>query len=208
MAISVDPATKVISVPQADLTLVSGTLYDMQTETYFRAAANAWAASEDGIVFQPPIDHNTSYTVVGVTYARKIELINSYSLTFTPNSQWTVRLQGSNNNLFDVANGILNQNQVQVIPGNSAGQVEISTGSGLSAAQDTKLTEIHGEVDSIEGGFGLAQWIRLISAAVTNRMTGADTGTVHARDMANTKDRLVVPVSSDGRGQPTTRDPD
>jgi len=143
MAISVDPATKVISVPQADLTLVSGTLYDMQTETYFRAAANAWAASEDGIVFQPPIDHNTSYTVVGVTYARKIELINSYSLTFTPNSQWTVRLQGSNNNLFDVANGILNQNQVQVIPNNSAGLVEISTGSGLSTAQDTRLTELH-----------------------------------------------------------------
>lgn len=133
MAISVDWPTKVITVPQADLDLVSGTLYDVQTETYFRAAVNALMASEEGIVFQHPIDHNTSYTVVGVTYARKVEVINGYSLTFSPNSQWTARLQGSNNNLFDVGNGILNQNQVQVIPNNSAGLIETGT-SGLTAA--------------------------------------------------------------------------
>lgn len=142
MAITPDWATKTFSVPQADLTPVSGTLYDMQTETYFRAAINAIMASEDGIVFQPPIDHNTEYTVAGVTYARKIEIINGYSITFTPDTQWTARLQGSNNNLFDVENGILNQNQVQVIPNNSAGLQTIASGSGLSAAEQAMLARI------------------------------------------------------------------
>ena len=115
MTISVDWATKTFSVPQADLTLVTGTLYEMNTETYYRAAINAIMASEDGIVFQPSISHNTEVTVAGTTFARTIEQINSYSLTFTPDTQWSVRLVGSNNNLFDIENGILNQNQVQVI---------------------------------------------------------------------------------------------
>lgn len=206
MAISVDPATKVISVPQADLTLVSGTLYDMETETYFRAEANAWAASEDGIVFPVPIDHNTSYTVAGVTYARKIEMVNGYSLTFTPDSQWTVRLQGSNNNLFDVANGILNQNQVQVIPNNSAGLIEVSTGSGLSTAQDTKLTEIHGELRAIEGGEHHSWFMRIFLAALGNKLSGADTTNMKFRDKADTKDRIDATVDANGNRSAVTLD--
>lgn len=151
MVISVDWLTKTFSVPQGDLTLVSGTLYEMNTETQFRQAINAIMASEDGIVFQPPITHNTEVTVAGTTFARTIEVINGYSVTFTPDSQWTVRLAGSNNNIFDVQNGILNQNQVQVIAQNSAGLQTVTTGSGLSAAQDTKLTELH-RLQGLESG--------------------------------------------------------
>jgi hypothetical protein len=123
MTITVDWLTKTFFVPQSDLTFVSGTLYEMDTEAYFRAGVNAIMASEEGIPFDTPIDHNAEYTVAGVTYARKIEMINGYNLTFTPDAQWSVRLAGSNNNLFDIENGILNQNQVQVIPQNSAGLI-------------------------------------------------------------------------------------
>lgn len=207
MAITPDWATKTFSVPQADLDLVSGTLYDMQTETYFRAAINAIMASEDGIVFQHPIDHNTDYTVVGVTYARKIEMINGYSLTFMPDSQWTARLQGSNNNLFDVANGILNQNQVQVIPNNSAGLIQVSTGP-LTAAQDTKLTEIHGELRSIEGGEHHSWFMRILLAALGNKLAGAATTTVTIRDKADTKDRITATVDADGNRSAVTLDGD
>ncbi len=121
MAITIDWPTKIFSVPQADLTFISGTLYELDTEAGFRQIVNALMDNEEGIVFEDPISHNTQYSVAGVTYARKIEMINSYKIQFTPNSQWTVRLAGSNNNLFDVENGILVQNQVQVIPQNSAG---------------------------------------------------------------------------------------
>lgn len=126
MPITTDWNTLTFSVPQGDLTLITGTLYEMNTETDYRQAINAIMASEEGIVFEDSIDHNTDYTVAGVTYARKIEMINGYSLVFTPDSAWTVRFAGSNNNLFDVENGILNQNQVQVISANSAGLVDIS----------------------------------------------------------------------------------
>jgi hypothetical protein len=132
MAIAVDWPTKVFSVPQGDLTLVSGTLYEMDTETDFRQLVNAIMASEEGIVFDDPISHNTQYSVAGVVYARKVELINGYSLRFTPDSQWSVRLAGSNNNLFDVENGVLVQNQVQVIAQNSAGLQVVTQGSGVT----------------------------------------------------------------------------
>lgn len=141
MAITPDWNTLTFSVPQGDLTLVTGTLYKMDTEVDFRQVINAIMAGEEGIVFDDPIRHNTEVTVAGTTYARTIEVINGYSVTFTPNSQWTVRLEGSNNNIFDVENGILNQNQVQVIPTNSAGLIVTDT-SGLTAAESARLKDL------------------------------------------------------------------
>lgn len=139
MAISVNHATKVITVPQGDLTFVSGTLYEMDTEGYFRQNLHALMDDEDEIWMDFPFVHNTEVTVAGVTFARTIELINGYSVQFTPDSQWSVRFTGSNNNIFDVQGGILVQNQVQVIPANSAGLQTVTSGSGLSAAQDARL---------------------------------------------------------------------
>lgn len=129
MAITIDKLTSVISVPQADLTLVTGTIYECDTEAV-RLEIMAILASED---YMPCIDafrHNTEATVAGVTYARLIEIINGYSVQFTPDSQWTVILKGSNNNIFDVENGILVQNQVQVISNNSAGLINAGGGGG------------------------------------------------------------------------------
>ena len=130
MAITVDWLTSTFFVPQSDLTLISGTLYELDTEVTFRQAINAIMASQEGIVFDDPISHNTEVTVAGTTFARTIEVLSPYNLTFTPDSQWTVRLAGSNNNLFDVENGILNQNQVQVISQNSAGLIVTSSSGG------------------------------------------------------------------------------
>jgi len=130
MALSINWFTKVITVPKTDLTLDSGTLYTYDTDT-FRLALKALEAGETGVVFDDMHDHNTSYTVVGVTYARKVEIIYNYSVTFE-DGQYTVILEGSNNNIFDVAGLILNQNQVQVIPTNSAGLIAVETGGSSS----------------------------------------------------------------------------
>lgn len=126
MALSLNPANKTISVPQSDLTLVSGTLYTMDTEAYFRQSLMALLASEDYIWCEDAYKHNTQVTIVGVTYARFIEVINNFTVEFTPNSQWTVLLEGSNNNIFDVGGLVLVQNQVQVIPNNAAGLVVVA----------------------------------------------------------------------------------
>ena len=123
MALTLDPATKVISVPQADLALVTGTLYELDTDA-FRKNVMALLDDEAYIWMPDAFIHNTSVTVAGVTFARTIEFINGYSVAFE-NLAYSVRLAGSNNNIFDVENGILVQNLVQVISQNSAGLVEV-----------------------------------------------------------------------------------
>lgn len=126
MALSINWLTKVITIPKLDLTLDSGTLYLLDTND-LRKWLKDIEDSEEGIVYLDTHRHNTEVTVAGVTYARIIEIINGYSITFE-DGQYSVILSGSNNNIWDVANGILNQNQVQVIPTNSAGLI-ISSGA-------------------------------------------------------------------------------
>lgn len=129
MAITVDWATKVITIPQADLTFISGTLYELDTDT-FRLALKALEDDEDGIPFLDTHRHNTAVTVAGTTFARIVEIINGYSVEFE-NGAYSVRLVGSNNNIFDVENGILVQNTVQVIAQNAAGLITYNTGGGV-----------------------------------------------------------------------------
>ena len=130
MALTVTWGTKVINVLQADLTPVSGTLYELDTDQFRKDLKNL-EDGEDGMPFPDTHKHNTEVTVAGVTYARFIEIINGYSITFQ-DGQYTVRLVGSNNNFFDVENGILNQNQVQIIAGNAAGLITVVSGSGVT----------------------------------------------------------------------------
>ena len=142
MAITVDWTTKIVSVPQADITFISGTLYELDTD-WFRLQLKAIEASVEGMPFVDIHLHNTQVTVAGTTFFRTIEIINGYQVQFTPDTQWSVRLAGSNNNIFDVENGILVQNQVQVIAQNSAGGIVVETGvSGLTVGESLQLAEI------------------------------------------------------------------
>ncbi len=133
----------------ADLTNVTGSLYELDTDT-FRNEVHALLAAEAGIPFTDAFVHNTEVTVAGTTFARTLEFISPYSVQFLPDSQWSVRLVGSNNNIFDVENGILVQNQVQVIPTNSAGLIVRETGvSGLTASESTQLNSINTNMNII-----------------------------------------------------------
>lgn len=129
MALSLDPATRLISVPQADLTFISGTLYELDTNQ-FRKDVMALLSSENYIWMPDAFNHNGEVTVAGTTFARTLEFINSYSVQFeNTGSQYSVRLVGSNNNIFDVENGILTPTPlVTVISTNSAGLITVATG--------------------------------------------------------------------------------
>jgi hypothetical protein len=128
MALSLDPATKVISVPQADLTFVSGTLYTLDSDQ-FRKDVMGLLASENYIWMVDAFIHNTEVTVAGTTFARTLEFINGYSITFeNTGSAYSVRIEGSNNNIFDIENGIINPTPlVTVISTNSAGLIRSET---------------------------------------------------------------------------------
>jgi hypothetical protein len=132
MAVTIDWANKIINIPRSDLTLITGTLYELDTN-WLRLQLKNLEDDEEGQVFPDTHRHNTEVTVAGVTYSRFIEIINGYRIRFTPDEQYTVRLSGSNNNFFDVENGILMQNQVQVIATNSAGLQKVLAGSGVTS---------------------------------------------------------------------------
>jgi len=129
MALTIDSATLQIDVPQADLTFVSGTLYTLDSDQ-FRKDVMTILASENYVWMPFPYIHNTEVTVAGTTYARTLEFINGYSIKFEDTgSQYSVRIEGSNNNIFDVENGILvPTGLVTVIPTNAAGLILNQTG--------------------------------------------------------------------------------
>ncbi|MCK5641926.1 MAG: hypothetical protein KAJ19_14075, partial [Gammaproteobacteria bacterium] len=125
MAITIDYGnTNIINIPQADLSLVGGTLYELDTE-WFRLALKDVEDSEAGIAFPTTHVRNAPVTVAGTTLAQTFEILYPYSIEFEDGA-YTVRLAGSNNNIFDVENGILVQNSVQVIAQNSAGLVNVN----------------------------------------------------------------------------------
>lgn len=141
MAISIDyGATWIIDIPQADLTLISGSLYELDTDV-FRLALKDLEDNEAGIAFPDTHTRNAPVTVAGVTFAQTIEILAPYSVRFE-NGTYSVRLVGSNNNIFDVEAGILVQNTVQVIPTNSAGLILKAVGSALTTEEAKTLTNI------------------------------------------------------------------
>jgi hypothetical protein len=190
MAISINWNTYVISIPKADLSLVGGTLYELDTDL-FRLILKGLEVTDNGIVELRTHLHNTEVTIAGVTYARALSLINGYSITFE-DGQYSVRLVGSNNDFFDIENGKLNQNQVQVIPTNSAGLIVNTVISGSGVTEQDKL-DIADRVwdESIEdhqahgtagmspllapymGQYGAGVWV-WDGAANTNTVTGTD----------------------------------
>lgn len=147
MAISINWATRVISIPQADLTPVSGALYELDVD-WLRLELKNLEDSEVGSVFPDTHRHNTEVTLSGVTYARTFEVINGYTITFQDvGTPYTVRCVGANHNVADVKN----VNQVSLIVGNAAGLIvrEIGT-SGLTPDESAALIQIAADVASIQ----------------------------------------------------------
>ena len=187
MTISINWATKVINVPQADLTHISGTLYELDTDA-FRLTLKDLEDDEVGMPFPDTHRHNAAITVAGVTFSRVIEIINGYSITFE-DGQYTVRLAGSNNNFFDVENYILNQNQVQIISGNSAGLITVIQGSGVT--QQDKTDIIDGVWDELLSGHSIAG-----SAAKILSDISQDTGTSLATMLTTRRQLFPVIISA------------
>ena len=120
MAISVDWATGVITVPKADTTLIQASPIEIRELNLndFRLALRALEASEEGAPWPDTHRHNTQVTISGLQLARVIEIINGYTVTFE-DGQYAVNLTGANSNVGDV----VNVNQVSVRSFNSAGLV-------------------------------------------------------------------------------------
>lgn len=127
MSISVNWSTKVISVPQADLTHISGARYQLDVDA-FRLALKDIEDGEEGMAFPDTHQHSTESTLSGTTYARQVKIINGYTVEFE-DGVYQVECVGANHNLGDVKV----VNSVSLIIGNSAGLISVSGGGGGSA---------------------------------------------------------------------------
>jgi len=123
MAISINWLTRVISIPRADLTLVQSTPTEIRELNLndFRLELKDLEDSELGMVNPDTHRHNTEVTLGGIIFARVIEIINGYTITFE-DGQYAVNLVGANSNVGDV----VNVNQVSVRSQNSAGLISSS----------------------------------------------------------------------------------
>lgn len=125
-ALATPPYKALVTIPQADLTFISGALYELDTLAFF-AALKALEASEEGMPFGDLQSHNADYTVAGTTYADSLQMLCQVQFEDT-GSAYSVRLAGSNNDIFDVENGVLvPTDKVTVIAGNSAGLVVVES---------------------------------------------------------------------------------
>lgn len=140
MAISIDWASKVISVPQSFLTLISGARYSLDIED-LRLALKDIEDSEEGMAFEDTHTRNAPVTLSGVTYAQTFEIINGYTVEFeNTGTPYTVIVSGANHNLGDVTTF---DGGCSLVIGNSAGLIVVETGtSGLTPSESALLNGI------------------------------------------------------------------
>lgn len=136
MAITINWATKVITVPQADLTPLGGSVYELDLD-WFRMQLKSLEDDAEGIVYLDTHRHNTIVSLAGITLARVIEIINGYTVTFQ-DGQYAVNAVGANSNIADV----INLNQVSLRTFNSSGLVQITTGSGVTEQDKTDIAKL------------------------------------------------------------------
>jgi|GEM_PF-1263065 hypothetical protein len=135
MAITIEWGTKIISVEKSDMVLIQSSpteVRQLNLDT-FRLKLKLLEETSDGMAFERTHQHNTSVSLSGVIYARVIEILNGYTVTFE-DGQYAVNLVGANSNVADV----VNVNQVSVRTNNSAGLQDLTT--LLSAAYNGAVT--------------------------------------------------------------------
>ena len=141
MSYSVNWISKVISIPTADLTLVSGTRYSLDMSDFLDEVRRLEWEFTEGLWAPAILNHtNTRYDFAGVNYAPFDDLINGYTVQFTGEAT-SVDLLGSNNDLIDV----LIPTGVSVVPSNSAGLQITESGGGVTEQDKTDISSMSAE---------------------------------------------------------------
>lgn len=199
MAISINWGTRVIYIPQSYLTLVTGSLYELDVDE-LRLDLKNLEDSEEGMAFPATHSHNTQVTLSGVTYVRTFEVINGYTVEFE-NGTYSARCVGANHNIGDVKV----VNSVSLIIGNSAGMIVSVVGSGVTEQDKADIVDlVWGE--TLEGSYTAAQVQRLMAAALAGKLSGAPAGPVVIRDIGDSKNRITATVDASGNRTAVTLD--
>ena len=135
MSYTVNWTTKVITVPLADLTLISGSNYSLDAGDFWIEMRRLEASPADGLWAEQAVEYINTQVLSGITYSAIVKLINGYTWD-TDTTNKNIFLIGFNSNLLDA---FIPGNGISVLANNSAGK----SGSGLSTEEATKLAEIY-----------------------------------------------------------------
>ena len=127
MPISVDWGAKDIYIPQSYLSLISGTTYELDVDQ-LRLDLKALEDDEEGMAHPDTHQHITTSTLSGTTFARQVEFINGYTITFEVGG-YQVFCSGANHNIGDV---MTNTTGPSLVINNSAGLI-VGEGGGECA---------------------------------------------------------------------------
>ena len=122
MTITIDWASKIINVPKSYTSLIQSSPLEIRQLDIntFRLDLKDLETSEEGMPFPSTHTHNTEVILSGVTYARIVEIINDYTITFE-DGQYALNLVNANSNIADR----VNVNQVSIRTSNSAGLISV-----------------------------------------------------------------------------------
>lgn len=150
MAVSIDWITGEISIPRTDMPIiqVSPEVRALDTEQFWLDLKDL-EASVEGMPWTDTQRNFPSYSISGFTYVQAFLIIAPYFVTFE-DGQYGVALQGTNNNILDVATA----NQVRILAQNSAGNIsqpkvdEVHKVLGLNASDPVTITPSGVDSDS------------------------------------------------------------
>lgn len=125
--ISIDWGSKVIFVPQADLTPLGGSNYSYNVNSFRLALKDLEDGLTEGIAYPDTHRHVGEVTISGFTYSRIVEIINGYTIEFE-NGNYVVNLVGANHNIADVKVA----NSVSLVVQNSGGLIVTSSGGTVN----------------------------------------------------------------------------
>lgn len=206
MTISIDWQTKIISVPKADMTQVQSDPFEVRelNLSWFRLQLKDLEDSPEGMPFLDTHRHNTEVTLGGITFARVIEIINGYTVTFE-DGEYAVNLVGANSNVGDMTN----LNNVSVRTQNSAGLI-VSDSVDMNALLAAVGVAIMDD-QSVESGLSMRNTQRLLLAALAGKLSGAEPGSTlvsikNAKVGGGTKNRIVAVVDEYGNRTELTFD--
>jgi hypothetical protein len=131
MAYSVDWIARVITIPQGDLTLISGNNYSLDMLDVHIEVRRLESEFTEGLWAPDVLNHYPTVTLSGIPKSPTIEFTNSYTVQFG-GSNYNVSLTGPDTNLLDV---LIPGNGISVLANNSVGKQTVAGGSGASAQE-------------------------------------------------------------------------
>lgn len=145
MAITIDYSDRstpqyVINVPRADMTLVSSTpteVRELNIDDFRKILNDLMDDAVPGIVYPTNHIHTAPLPIAGVVLARVVDIQAPYVVQFE-DGLYNVNITGGNSNI----NDRVLKNSVGVNTANSAGLQVVTSGSGLSPAEQGQLEDL------------------------------------------------------------------